>query len=345
MNAREKQLIEGIIHNETDEEKSFHNRCLRLLLRGEVEEVKDGKHIIRCKIDDPYFVAIQNAVRGCFSGDLYKGRFTEIYNVFTSLFIAEQVLVNTNPKKLLEIDNLKEYLFSTVRNFCNENRKKICEELGIELGYFYEAYDDNSKVDDEDNIKLSDEFVKESDTAGWASSFVGSLIDKISNKYYRELIYAIKIEGVPVDTIAEEKGGTVDDIYRDFNRAWNKLLQVALPEIRIRCKSMFKKYESELSDEQACLLNEIFFNGKELSTIAHSLGMKQDNLENAVVKAHKVLVKIAKRETELDEKEKRKEAREQRRIEKEEADRKKKQKRVMNERNNHFSNSEVIENS
>lgn len=119
---------------------------------------------------------------------------------------------------------------------------------------------------------------------------------------------------------------------------------MALPEIRIRCKSLFKKYESELSDEQACLLNEFFFSGKDLSTIAHSLGMKQDDLENAIVKAHKVLVKIAKRETELDEKEKRKEAREQRRLEKEEAERKKEQKCAMNEQNNKFSNSEVVEN-
>lgn len=328
MNAREKQLIEGIIHHETEKEKKIRDRCLRLLLRGEIEEVIDDKHIIRCE-NNPYFVAIQNAVRDCFSGDLYKGRFTKIYDVFAQLFIAEQVLVNTDPKKLREIDDLRKYLYSTVRNFCNKNRKMICEELGVELGYIYEKYDDNSKADDEDNSELSDEIIKESDTASWASSFVGSLIDKISNAYYRELIYAINIEGVPVDTIAEEKGKTEGDIYRDYNRAWNKFIQVALPEIRIRCKSLFKKYESELCDEHACLLNEFFFSGKELSTIAHSLGMKQDDLESAIVKAHKLLVKIAKRETELEEKEKRKEAREQRRIEKEEALRKKRAKKCQ----------------
>jgi predicted DNA-binding protein YlxM (UPF0122 family) len=337
MNAREKQLIEGII----SKDDRLRNRCLRLLLRGEVEEVKGGKDIIRNEPPkNPYHVTIKNAVRGCFADDIYKGRFPEIYDVFEQLFIAEQVLANTDPKKLREIDDLRKYLYSTVRNFCNEHRKKICDELSIELGYIYEAYDDNSIVDGEDNIELSDEINKEANTSSWAESFLGSLIDKIGNAYYRDLIRTFKIEEVPVKNLAKKHGKTEDDIYRDYNRAWNKLLQVALPEIRIRCKSLFKKYEFELIDEQACLLNEFFFSNKDLSTMAHSLGMKQDDLENALVKAHKVLVKIAKRETELDEKEKRKEAREQRRIEKEEAARK----NVKNDRKDKFSNLEVIEN-
>lgn len=340
MNAREKQLIEGIINKE---DRRLHDRCVQLLFYGEVVVGKD-----KCTRyeKNAYVVAIQNAVRDCFSGnDLYKGRFAEIYDVFKQLFVAEQVLVKTDPKKLREIDDLRKYLYSTVRNFCNEYRKKICEELGIELGYFYEAYDDNSKVDGEDSIELSDEFNKEDDTSSWAETFLCSLIDKVSNAYYRDLIRAFKLKDVPVKNLAKKHGKTEDDIYRDYNRAWNKLIQEALPEIKIRCKSLFKKYEAELSDEQACLLNEFFFSGKDLSTIAHSLGMKQDDLESAIVKAHKVLVKIAKRETELDEKEKRKEVREQRRHEKEEAARKKEQKCVKNDRNSKFSNSEVIENS
>ena len=342
MNERERQLIEGIINIG---DRRVHNRCIQLLFHGQDVAGRDERSLYR---KNDYVVALENAVRTSFSGRYYQGRFSETYMVFESLFTT--YLENLKPEKLREIDDLKNWLFVAAGRFCNGSRKKINELLGIEIGDNVEEYDDNLKVksqdydsqqeedsslqhevsgarpktlDDEDNPEMSDNLAEEADTAGWAESLLGLYIDKISNAYYRDLIRAIKLESVPVETLAEEYRKSVDNIYRDYNRAWDKLLQVALPDIRIRSKSLFKRFESDLDNKEAYLLNNFFFGSYDSSAIAYSQKIHQNDLDKAIVKAYKVLLRTAKHETELDEKEKRKEAREQRHLEKEEAARKK----------------------
>ena len=300
MNRRERQLIEGII-NISD--RRIHNRCIQLLFHGQ-DTAKPDERVLYKKND--YVVALENAVRINFSGRHYQGLFSETYMVFESLFVT--YLEHLKPEKLREIDDLKNWLFVAAGRFCNSNRNKINELLGIETSDNNEEYDDDSEP--------SNELIEDADSAGWAESLLCFYIGKISNAYYRDLIRAIKIEGVTVETIAEEYNKTEDDIYRDYNRAWDKLLQVTLPDIRIRSKSLFKKHESKLDDEQTRLLNRFFFSGYDLSAMAISEKVNQNDLEKAIVKSYKVLLKTAKRETEADGKTQRKEAREQRHLEK-----------------------------
>ena len=333
MNRRERQLIEGII-NISD--RRIHNRCIQLLFHGQ-DTAKPDERVLYKKND--YVVALENAVRINFSGRHYQGLFSETYMVFESLFVT--YLEHLKPEKLREIDDLKNWLFVAAGRFCNSNRNKINELLGIETSDNNEEYDDDLKANnddtaaqdddstpknwpsgihlkasDDDDSEPSNELVEDADSAGWAESLLCFYIGKISNAYYRDLIRAIKIEGVTVETIAEEYNKTEDDIYRDYNRAWDKLLQVTLPDIRIRSKSLFKKHESKLDDEQTRLLNRFFFSGYDLSAMAISEKVNQNDLEKAIVKSYKVLLKTAKRETEADGKTQRKEAREQRHLEK-----------------------------
>lgn len=342
MNDRERQLIEGII-NTCD--RRIHNRCIQLLFHGQDTAGRDERVLYK---KNDYVVALENAVRTNFSGRHYQGLFAETYMVFESLFVT--YLEHLNPEKLREIEDLKNWLFVTAGRFCNSNRKKINELLGIELSDNYEEYDDGlkakendsnsleeesipqvetsdnntKKFDDNEDSEPTDDLTDQPDTSDWAASLLNIYIGKINNDYYRDLIRAIKIEGVPVETIAEEYNKSEDDIYRDYNRAWDKLLQVTLPDIKIRSKSLFKKYESKLDDQQARILNKFFFGGYDISAIARSEKINQNELERAIIKAYKVLLRTAKHETELDEKEKRKEAREQRHLEKEEASKRKK---------------------
>lgn len=342
MNDRERQLIEGIINTG---DRRIHNRCIQLLFHGQ-DTAKRDERVLYKKND--YVVALENAVRTNFSGRHYQGLFSETYMVFESLFAT--YLEHLNPEKLHEIEDLKNWLFVTAGRFCNSNRKKINELLGIELGDNYEEYDDGLKAKENDSNSIeeeslpqvetsgiiikkfdgnvdsepTDDLTDQPDTSDWAASLLNIYIGKINNEYYRDLIRAIKIEGVPVETIAEEYNKSEDDIYRDYNRAWDKLLQVTLPDIKIRSKSLFKKYESKLDDQQARILNKFFFGGYDISAIARSEKINQNELERVIVKTYKVLLRTAKHETEFDEKEKRKEAREQRHLEKEEASKGKK---------------------
>lgn len=318
MNERETQLIEGIINTA---DRRMHNRCIQLLFHGHDTAQRDER--ARYKKND-YVVALEGAVRTCFSGRHYQGMFSETYMVFESLFVT--YLEHLNPEKLREIDDLKNWLFVAACRFCNGNRKRINELLCIDIDDSTSEYDDSLKAKDQDNnddskdnddIEVPDDITEPEDTSGWAASVLESYINKINNGYYRDLIRAIKLEDVPVETMAEDYGKSVDDIYRDYSRAWDKLLQVSLTDIRTRGKSLFKKYETDMDDRQAALLNQFFFSGQDLSAIALSKGMKRDDLEKAIIKEYKVLLKTAKRESEIEEKEKRKDAREQRQAEKE----------------------------
>lgn len=341
MNVREKQLIEGIINTG---DKRVHNRSIQLLFHGQDVSNKNERALYK---KNEYVVALENSVRTCFSGKNYQGKFTETYMVFESLFVT--YLEHIKPEKMREIDDLKNWLFVASGRFCNSNRNKINELLGIETDYDTVEYDDGSKAnghDDETIIKqecspdsefgflqnspndVDDEVINgiadQPDSSDWAASLLDLYIGKINNAYYRELIRAIKLENVSVETIAEDFGKTPDDIYRDYNRAWDKLLQVSLPDIRIRSKLLFKKHESELDDKQTCLLNKFFFGGHDLTAMAHSEKMRQDDLEKAIVKVYKVLLRTTKRENKLEEKEKRKDEREQKQFEKKEKSLKKK---------------------
>lgn len=315
MNERERQLIEGIINTD---DRRVHNRAIQLLFHGQDTSGRDERASYKKNV---YVVALENAVRTCFSGRYYIGRFQETYLVFESLFTT--YLEQIKPETFREIDDLKNWLYVVAGRFCNSNRNKINELLGIDLDDNTETIDnvlkvkESETVEDHEEAEPTDDPEEQADATGWAESLLDFYISKIGNAYYRDLIRAIKLERVPVETIAEEYGKSTDDIYRDFNRAWDRLLQVTLPDIKIRGKGLFKKYESMLNGEQAGLLNTFFY-GSHDTTSSTPLGKsRQEEIEKAIVKAYKVLLKTAKRENELDEKEKRRETREQHRLEKE----------------------------
>lgn len=313
MNQREIQLVEAIIDTG---DKRRHNAAIKLLFYGQEIAGPDYRK-------NEYVAALENAVRKCFSGKLYRNMFSDVYAVFASLFT--EYLGSLSPDKLLEVQDLKNWLFISGCHFCNSNRGKINYLLGLEPDGSFSAFDDGkqteeaNKGDDELDEKESEEVPDDdnNDTSGWAESLLDYYINKIENKYYRDLIRAIKIEQVPVETMAEDYEKTADDIYRDYNRAWDRLLQTCLPDIRIRSKSLFKKYELELEERDANLLNKFFFVDNDINSLAVTEGMKKSDMERAVTKAYKVLLKVAKHEVELDEKEERREKREQKRQEKE----------------------------
>ena len=324
MNQREIQLVEAIIDTN---DKRRHNAAIKLLFYGYDIAKSDERSFYR---KNEYVVSLENVVRKCFSGKLYRDVFSDVYGVFVSLFT--EYLCRINPEKLLEIQDLKNWLFMSGCNFCNGNRKKINYLLGLDPDSSFSSFDDGKQTEeaskddsscDEENPNETSEALDEinekeleeipdsnNDTSRWAESLLEYYINRVENEYYRDLIRAIKIELVPVETMAEDYGKTVDDIYRDYNRAWDRLLQICLPDIRIRGKSLFKKYELKLEKRDADLLNKFFFVDNDINSLAVSEGMKKSDMEKAVTKAYKVLLKVAKHEVELDEKEERKEKRE-----------------------------------
>lgn len=345
MNERERLLIDGLINKE---DKKLHNRCITLLFHGQ-DVAKGNERALYRK--NEYVTALENAVRTCFSGRYYKGRFDETYMVFESLFVP--YLEHLASEKLREIDNLKNWLFIAAVRFCNSNRNKVNMLLGIDTATESDPFDDGKRNESDpdsetqgqatsidmdanptDSIDGDEDLAAEvpdaqDDSSDWAETLLNHYINQVGNAYYRDLIRAIKLEDVAVETIAEEYGKKPADIHRDYSRAWEKLLQICLPDIKVRSKKLFREREADLDIRQADVLNKFYSSGHDMASLAKTEGMKQDVLEDSIIKAYKALLKTNKRETKIDEKEQREDLREQRRLEKEKNSKKKQRTQVV----------------
>ena len=298
MNSTEKQIIDGLVNKD--------DRYILLVLRGvAVHQGCTTKYV-----KNPYVTSVENAVRKWFnpSDDRYKNivdGFPDIYNSFYSLFAI--YIVSIKPETLLAIKDLKNWLFITADNFIKKNRKSIDEHIGL---YYEEELGEKVEITDRVDIE------EPHSSSDWARAQINVYINQISNEYYRDLLFAIKLEDVDREVLAEEYDKSVDDINRDFKRAWDQLIGVALSDIKYRGKHLFKKFESDLPTNQAKLLNEFFFSGLNIKELALEKNVNHVVLKGEIVKAYNVLLKTAKRETKIDEKEERKDIKELRRLKK-----------------------------
>lgn len=298
MNSAEKQIIDGLIKRD--------DRYISLVLRGVA--VYEG-HTTRY-VKNPYVSAVENAVRKWFNpgDDRYKNivdGFPDIYNSFYSLFAL--YVISINPETLLAIEDLKNWLFITADNFIKKNRKSIDEHIGL---YYEEELGDKVEITDREDIE------EPHSSSDWARAQINVYINQISNEYYRDLLCAIKLEDVDREVLAEEYNKSVDDINRDYKRAWDQLIGIALSDIKYRGKHLYKTFEADLPVNQAKLLNEFFFSGLNIKELALEKNVNYVVLKGEIVKAYNVLLKTAKRETKIDEKEERMEIKEMRRLEK-----------------------------
>lgn len=274
MNSRELQLIEALINKE---DSVRHNKAIEIIFHG---TVKDGK-----MIKNAYVNAIENAVRQCFSGALYRGRFEEIYITFEAEFY--NYLMKVKPDTLRSIDKLESWLYVASRNFANSHRKKITMALGIV----------ETEVKSDILIDCCND---DADPSSWASDLLDSYIEQISCEYYRLILRAVVLEDMPREEFAEEQGKKdAAAIDRDVRRAKLELIKVAMADIKWRSRKVMSKYCDQIPKQAERNLLEDFFTGKHVKDI------------NGLVNAISNLMKIAHRETKLDEAEEKRELRRQ----------------------------------
>lgn len=290
MNIREQQIIEALIDRE---DVIRHNKALEILFHG---TYKEGKFV-----KNGFVNAVENAVRQCFSGTLYRGRFEEIYVTFETEFY--KYLTKVKPETLRSIDKLENWLYIASRNFANSHRKHINEALGIveteiKSDICLDRGTDAKPQDDEDSFN---DIVDEKDSSAWAEDLLNRYIDRISCEYYRLILRAVVLEEMPREEFAQEQGKKdAAAIDRDVRRAKLELIKVAMSDIKWRSRKVMNTYGCLISKETDRLLLEDFFNGRQISDT------------NALATAISNLMKIAHREAREDEAEERREKRESR---------------------------------
>lgn len=290
MNSREQQLIEALINKE---DIVRHNKAIEILFHG---TVKNGK-----MIKNAYVNAIENAVRQCFSGSFYRGRFEEIYITFETEFY--KYLQKVKPDTLRTIDKLESWLYIASRNFANGHRKQINAALGI---VETEVYSDNlfdccsENRSKDDTISFNEIIDDCADSSSWASDLLDSYIEQISCEYYRLILRAVVLENMPREEFAEEQckkdAAAID---RDVRRAKLELIKVAMSDIKWRSRKLMSKYCDQITKQIERSLLEDFFAGKQVKDT------------NGLVNAISNLMKIARREAKLDEAEEKRELRRQ----------------------------------
>ena len=293
MNIQEKRLIEAFLDTGN---AALHNKAVELLFYGRKGTDANGRTICR---EFDVTRAIKNAVSIYYSGSLYAGRQKEVYDTFVSLFHA--YLLKLNPDKLRGIDNLQNWMFRVAKNFANSHRREVNELLGIEdnvVGFSMAMDVDNreetgcmdsrSPEDGEPYTRKIPEKDNDADsssehTSTWAEELIAEYISRIAHPYYRELLYAVDVNGMAMEDFAEEQGKRLSAVHNDHKRAMSALIQAALPDIRWRAPKLYESFRFELNDAESEVLERFFY---------HNIITDMPR----VIKAYVKLLKIAKRD-------------------------------------------------
>lgn len=299
MNIQERKLIESFLQKENT---TVHNKAVSLLFWG--KDVQDARGS-RTHSEWAVTRAIKNAVRKCYSGISYTGRWDELYSTFVSLFY--HYLMNLNPDKYTAIDDFPSWMFRVATNFANSRRKEINQILVIEdnVSPLATSKDEEAAPSTDHPFITTDVITPNKipaheddedtddheDSSKWAEDLIAYYISQIQHDYYREVLYAIDLYGMSITDFAEEQGKKASAIHNDHKRAMMALIQAALPDIRWRAAKLFDRFRDALTREEADTLSN-FFSGL------------QGDIQ-AVVLAYNKLRKISKRETAEEEKEER----------------------------------------
>lgn len=302
-----------------------------LTQKGGIKNWMDANDIISRE----HINTINKVVLTCFKDDKYQDCKKDISSILLNLFYLERA---TNPTPIAHIDNYEGWLFKCLSNLANNKRKDIEKELGIRDGSIISLDNlENSKKNKAKNASTDDfseksnnithqptdtnsfEKATESKSKNEDDSYpIDDIVDSSYDegaeveleKYltlmspwpkYVELIRAIKLEGIPAKTLAEEWGCTNAAIYNMMNEAMAKLVSVALPEIRFRMKKTYKKCitsnntEIKFSKFEKTILKELFEDGLKLVEIATKHDKSPSYLSNMFYAAINKVKRISNR--------------------------------------------------
>lgn len=320
MNAKEIAIIEAII-NKSD--KKRHEKALKLLLYG---EDKDGLFI-----KNEYVNCLESLVRKKFGNNI---SFEDSYITFANEFWLH--LEKITPEQLRSINNLKSWLFIVAKNFIETIRKEIeafqlidtpIDEdklVGIiddnPQGETNELNNDSENGSEEDNgneeqipsqeaestemipfDESEQERQKRSSFAQWRFQYY---LRKMMNETYKDILSAVYIEGVDRATLAEEYGWGMDVFNLTLDHARNAFIAVALDDIRHCEPDLFRRYEyhKDMDDKTADLLREFIVFKYDVQQLAILHHKSNSEIKKALAIAYKKLLRIHKKETELQEK-------------------------------------------
>lgn len=231
-----------------------------------------------------YQNVFKKVVSDYFRDDIYRGHGQEIVNILFQRFYLSRV----NATPIAFIENYEGWLYICLRHLANRVRKEIDQEIIIRDGNnisldsilekITQAAESSPSPDSTDKVpnNVTDGLIEDPDP-DWAHALLERYLRLIPNPKYAELIRAIKLEGIPVETMAEEWKCSIAAIYNMMNEAMTALVRVALPEIRKRNLKKYKKSQSyfkahpedkELTDYEKKILKEFFEDGKKVEELA-----------------------------------------------------------------------------
>lgn len=262
--SKEKSIIYAFVDRSNE---ARHSKAVQLLFYG---KPSNGTYL-----ENIYVQSIKKAVRLCYSDKKYRGRFTDIYDTFVSLFYPYLL---TKSERLLGIETtLAGYLFVSAKNFANSSRGQIDASIGIidpaALLELDRSIDAMVAKENEDGRYNSNENIIDQPEAEsfWAESLINKYLDQISHENYRAVIRAVVLEGMSREDFAEESGISYTAVNLLLNHAMTSLTTVALQDIRWRSKKSYTNYIHLIKDDKDRMLlkdyfeNNIYNNGLALA--------------------------------------------------------------------------------
>ncbi|MBP3548552.1 MAG: hypothetical protein J6J64_07745 [Alistipes sp.] len=217
-------------------------------------------------------------------------------------------------------ENFDGYMYRMIAHFAGRIRPEVDAELGCD--HYDQTVPDKSEDDEIDDIynignddtetpSRSDVKIRTQDDAditndetlltddedfGASVELIENLLKKMPNQEQAELIRKRILWRHTYEEMASEERCGIDYMRTRFNKAMDAFIKVSLPEVRNRCKTMFKKYGQSLTNEyHKSILGAFFSSNQSMSEIATSFGRGDKEFSAELVQAYKLLKKCDKK--------------------------------------------------
>lgn len=217
-------------------------------------------------------------------------------------------------------ENFDGYMYTMIAHFAGRIRPEVDAELGCD--HYDQTVPDKSEDDEIDDIynignddtetpSRSDVKIRTQDDAditndetlltddedfGASVELIENLLKKMPNQEQAELIRKRILWRHTYEEMASEERCGIDYMRTRFNKAMDAFIKVSLPEVRNRCKTMFKKYGQSLTNEyHKSILGAFFSSNQSMSEIATSFGRGDKEFSAELVQAYKLLKKCDKK--------------------------------------------------
>ena len=225
--------------------------------------------------------------------------------------------MESGAKGTAEIENYKNWLFVSLRNFSNNKRFRQMIDDELCVGHHDTALPSLCSPEDSEEEQVSGHTdgmtpvetgteetmlsapsrqAEDDGTAADSRTRLSRYLDLMPHQKYARLIRLLILEGRSREEVLLELDIPEAQLYNNVNRAMVQLVAVALPEIQRRCRKLFSMYAETIKDKRQRELLADFFRGASVEKLAMRHQMTRAAMAKNLATLYRELLKNIRRD-------------------------------------------------